>query len=65
MCALSPICAGRFSVTVFWPEPIPAGADQEMYRRKDRLNGRYMDPKKSGLTVEVPQGGGELPTFEL
>src|SRR5262245_31659654 len=57
--------AGKFNVTIFWPEPIPAGVDQEMYRRKDRFQNRYIDPHKSGLTAEVPQGGGELPTFEL
>jgi hypothetical protein len=57
--------AGQFKVTVRWPEPIPADADQEMYQPKDRLKGKYSDPETSGLTVEVPEGGGELPPFEL
>jgi len=56
---------GKFNVTIYWPEPIPPGADTEMYQRKDRLKGRYTDPQKSGLTAEVPQGGGELPPFAL
>src|SRR5262245_44576170 len=34
--------AGKFNVSVFWPEPVPAGADEETYRRKDRLQGRYL-----------------------
>jgi hypothetical protein len=56
--------AGKFNVTVVWPEPVPPDAG-EMYRPKDRLNGKYAKPEGSGLTVEVPVGGGELPPFEL
>jgi hypothetical protein len=57
--------AGEFKVTVIWPERIPPNVDQEMYKPKDRLRGRYSDPQKSGLTATVPEGGGELPPFEL
>ena len=57
--------AGKFNVTIYWPEPIPPGADEEMYQRKDRFGGRYVDPKTSGLSIEVPDGGGELPPFAL
>jgi hypothetical protein len=57
--------AGKFNVTVIWREPIPPNADREMYQPKDRLQGRYSDPKKSGLTATVEEGGGELPPFEL
>jgi hypothetical protein len=57
--------AGKFNVTVFWPEPIPEGVDEEMYQPKDRLKQRYLNPEKSGLTAEVPVGGAELPPFEL
>ena len=57
--------AGKFNVTAFWPEPIPAGADEEMYEPKDQLKDQYLDANKSGLKVSVPKGGGELPTFEL
>lgn len=57
--------AGKFNVTIHWPEPIPEGADEEMYEPKDRLAGRYLNPQQSGLSVEVPKGGGELPPFEL
>jgi hypothetical protein len=57
--------AGKFNVTIIWPEPIPPNVDQEMYRPKDRLQGRYSDPQKSGLTATVEEGGGELPPFEL
>ncbi len=57
--------AGKFHVTIFWPEPIPEGADQEMFQPKDRLKQKYLNPDASGLTAEVPVGGGELPPFEL
>jgi hypothetical protein len=57
--------AGKFNVTIVWPDAATSGGDSEMQQRKDRLQGRYSDPKKSGLTVDVPEGGGELPPFEL
>ena len=57
--------AGKFNVTVRWPEPIPEGVDEEMYQPKDRLREKYADPETSGLTAEVPEGGGELPPFDL
>lgn len=57
--------AGKFTVTAFWPGEIPPDADQEMYEPKDQLKEKYIDPKKSGLEVTVPEGGGELPTIDL
>lgn len=57
--------AGQFKVSIEWPEPIPPNADQEFYRPKDRLQGRYQDPEKSGLVVTIEEGGGELAPFEL
>jgi hypothetical protein len=57
--------AGSYQVSIFWPEPIPAGADEEMYQPKDLLKDRYANPEKSGITAEVPEGGGELPLMEL
>jgi hypothetical protein len=57
--------AGTFNVSVIWPEPIPEGVDTEMYQPQDRLKGKYTDPNASGLTVEVPAGGGTLPPIEL
>jgi hypothetical protein len=57
--------AGKFNVTVHWPEPIPPGADEEMYQPKDRLKQKYLDPKSAGITMEIPVGGGELPPIAL
>jgi len=48
--------AGEYNVTVLW-------ADES--GSKDRLGNRYLDPKKSGLKATVPEGGGEIPPFEL
>jgi hypothetical protein len=57
--------AGKFQVTVFWPEPIPEGADEEMFQPKDRLKEKYLDPETSQLSAEIPVGGAELAPFEL
>lgn len=57
--------AGTYRVSVHWPEPIPPGADEEMFEPKDRLNEKYLDPKTSEITLQVPEGGGELPPIEL
>jgi len=57
--------AGKFLVSVCWPEAIPPGVDAEMFQPKDRLQRKYLDPQKSGLTVEIPPGGGELPPLQL
>jgi hypothetical protein len=57
--------AGTFNVTVSWPEEVPEGVDPEVNRPKDRLKNRYLNPETSGLTAEVPEGGVELPPFEL
>jgi hypothetical protein len=59
--------AGEFQVSVFWPGPASPDADPAAgtYNPKDRLGGRYLDPKKSGLSVTIEEGGAELPPFEL
>lgn len=56
---------GKFNVTVMWPEVVPEGLDPEVHRPKDRLKNRYLNPQTSGLVAEVPEGGGELPPFDL
>ena len=57
--------AGKYAVSIIWPEPIPEGADVEMFEPPDRLKLRYVDPKQSGLTAEVVEGGIDLAPFEL
>jgi hypothetical protein len=58
--------AGEYIVTVVWPEPPPPNAEAlGVYEQKDRLQERFADPAKSGLTATVPEGGGELPPLEL
>jgi hypothetical protein len=57
--------AGEFKVTVIWPEPIPPNVDQEMYQPKDRLQGRYSDPQRTTIKATIPEGGGEIPPFQL
>lgn len=57
--------AGEFTVTAYWPEPIPEGADEEFYQPKDRLGGKYTDPIKSSLKVTIEEHSNELPTFDL
>lgn len=58
---------GEYKVTVFWPAPLPPGVDpyDEMYEPQDRLQGRYSNPDTTPLTATVPEGGGELPPFDL
>lgn len=56
--------AGDYKVTVVWLEPPPANA-QGIFNQKDRLQGRYTDPKTSPLQAKVENGGGEIPPFDL
>jgi hypothetical protein len=56
--------AGTYVVSCFWlpPEAGSVGAGQAV---PDKLQGKYMDPKKSKLRVEIPEHATELPPFEL
>jgi hypothetical protein len=58
--------SGEYTVTVVWPEPPPPNAEElGVYDQKDRLQNRFADQAKSGLTATVPEGGGELPPLDL
>jgi len=48
--------SGEYGVAIVWPE------GEEGH---DRLNGRYMDPKKTKLRAEVKNGPTELAPFRL
>jgi hypothetical protein len=56
--------AGEFKVTVVWPESPPPNASG-VFEVRDRLRGRYANPKTTELTATVEEGGGALPPFEL
>lgn len=56
---------GDYVVTVVWREEVPEGQSLDTFQPKDRLNGRYASPEKSGLEVSVPEGGGTLPPIEI
>jgi hypothetical protein len=54
--------AGEYRVTVNWLPP-----DYAEYRNilPDKLQGRYVDPKTSGLRATVKAEPNELPAFQL
>lgn len=56
--------AGSYKVAAVWDEKPPANFSG-VFEPKDRLQGRYASPDKSTLKAEVPEGGGEIPAFEL
>lgn len=57
--------AGKYKVTVVWPEPIPPGVHAESHSPADRLGGRYSNPDQSKLEVTVTEGENELEPFNL
>jgi hypothetical protein len=56
--------AGTYVVTCFWLPP-DAGSVGAGKGAPDKLQGKYTDPKKSKLRVEIPAHATELPPFEL
>jgi hypothetical protein len=56
--------AGSYVVTCFWlpPNAGSIGAGQAV---PDRLQGKYMDPKKSPLRAQIPENAVDLPPFQL
>ncbi len=62
--------AGEYKVTIDWSDL----SDQAVYsadissgppKSPDKLGGRYADPKRSMLQVNVKEGKNNLPPFEL
>ena len=56
--------AGKYAVTILWPAP-PKSPIDAPDAGPDRLNGRYLDPRKSPWQVEVIEGSNALEPFEL
>jgi hypothetical protein len=60
--------AGEYKVIVRWPGKRQAGPNDDPDHASgnfDRLNGKFMNPDQSGLTVKVDAGPTKLPPFEL
>jgi len=61
--------AGQYAVTVIWPEepkdPGKIRAAPDETSPKDRLGGRYRDPKSSNLSATVNSGSNRLDPFDL
>jgi len=58
--------AGTYQVTVEWPGTSVSGSqDPESSAGPDRLQGRYQDPARSGLTAEVPAQAHDLGVWDL
>ena len=57
--------AGKFKVTVAWPEPRPEGADEEFYEAPDRLGGKYAHPRETPFEVTIEEGGTQLAPIEI
>jgi hypothetical protein len=60
---------GEYLVTIVWPEQAkpgkPSFSMEPPPEPPDRLNGRYADRAKSGLSAVVKPGKNRLPTFEI
>jgi hypothetical protein len=61
--------AGEYAVTIEWPEEPkdakPKFSTEPAPPPPDRLEGRYADQKKSGLSAVITSGPNRLPPFEL
>lgn len=62
--------AGKYSVTVIWPEPKKLSQGELMMGGNpndgpDRLKGAYDTPQKTSIHVEIGSGTNELAPFNL
>jgi len=57
--------AGQYQVSCVWYPPDLQKYVNAMLPLPDRLNGKYSDPKSSGLKAEIREQATELPPFEL
>ena len=60
--------AGEYQITITWPGPLPGANPKDKKAAlagPDRLQGRYVDPAKSGLKATVANAANQLPVIEL
>lgn len=54
---------GEHAITAFWPEVLVS--EDETTEGKDRLRGKFRDPRQPVLKVEIVEGENQLPLLEL
>lgn len=57
--------AGEYVVTFQWPTLVSSGDDGDAPIEKDRLRGKFANPKRSKWRVQVVAGDNDLETFVL
>lgn len=63
------VAPGKYKVTVTWPEPPKPGARlsvmEDAKDPPDLLRGKYADPNRTQLSVEITSSTTEIPPLEL
>ncbi|WP_146444955.1 hypothetical protein [Botrimarina colliarenosi] len=57
--------ADGYSVIAIRMSKLPEGVDPEAFNSVDELKGKYSEPDKSGLRVQIEPRTNELPDIEL
>jgi hypothetical protein len=57
--------AGKYAVTIEWPQAVNTGDEYDAQPTVDRLKGRFVDPAKSAWNVDVVAGENRLEPFQI